>query len=209
MFKRMLLAIMVLLAASMSLTAFAAEPGIKGSYRTVEGKGFKYDGKTVEIVEFMSFFCGGCYMFEKQVPIIKGNFPKKIKWKIIPVNWGESSPKPAEAYFLALDAGKGEEMKKAIFDAQFVQKKNIGSVEVLESIAADLGLGFDFSRRLRAGEKAAEVKKGMDMAREYRVEGTPTVVIAGNIMATPRESGQDLEQMRKNVITIVNSIIRK
>ena len=208
MLKRMLLTVMVFLIAA-SLPAFAAQPDIKGAYKTVEGKQFKYDGKTVEAVEFMSFFCSGCYLFEQQVPIIKGNFPKKIKWKIVPVNWGETSPKPAEAYFLAEDAGKGEEMKKALFNAQFVQKRNIGSIEVLESIAAEVGLGFDFSRRLRAGEKAAEVRKGMEMAREYRVEGTPTVVIAGNIMTTPRESGNDLEQFRKNIITIVKSVIGK
>ena len=208
MLKRMLLTVMVFLIAA-SLPAFAAQPDIKGAYKTVEGKQFKYDGKTVEAVEFMSFFCGGCYLFEQQVPIIKGNFPKKIKWKIVPVNWGETSPKPAEAYFLAEDAGKGEEMKKALFNAQFVQKRNIGSIEVLESIAAEVGLGFDFSRRLRAGEKAAEVRKGMEMAKEYRVEGTPTVVIAGNLMTTPRETGNDLVEFRKNVITIVKSITGK
>jgi len=208
MLKRMLLTVMVFLIAA-SLPAFAAQPDIKGAYKTVEGKQFKYDGKTVEAVEFMSFFCGGCYLFEQQVPIIKGNFPKKIKWKIVPVNWGETSPKPAEAYFLAEDAGKGEEMKKALFNAQFVQKWNIGSIEVLESIAAEVGLGFDFSRRLRAGEKAAEVRKGMEMAKEYRVEGTPTVVIAGNLMTTPRETGNDLVEFRKNVITIVKSITGK
>ena len=208
MLKRMLFAVVVLLAATFTLPAFAAQD-IKGIYKTVEGKEFKYDGKTVEAVEFMSFFCGGCYLFEQQVPIIKGNFAKKLKWRIVPVNWGDSSPKPAEAYFLAVDAGKGEEMKKALFNAQFVQKRNIGSVEVLESIAAEVGLGFDFSRRLRAGEKAAEVKKGMEMAKEYRVEGTPTVVIAGNLMTTPRETGQDLEEFRKNIVTIVKSVMGK
>ncbi|HBG47527.1 MAG TPA: hypothetical protein DDW94_11150 [Deltaproteobacteria bacterium] len=202
--------LLVAIALFLPVASFAAEePALKGAFTRVHGKAFKFDGKTVEVMEFMSFFCGGCYKFESSVPVIKGNFPKKIKWKIVPVNWGDSSPKPAEAFFLAEEAGKGEEMKKALFNAYFVQRRDIGSFEVLESLAAELGLGFDFSRKLRGGEKSAEARKALEMAREYRVEGTPTIVIAGNLMTNPHETGDNLDAFRKNAITIIKSILEK
>lgn len=203
------LALIVLLAL-LPLTAFAGDtPSIKGVFSEVPGKEFKSDGKTVEIIEFLSFYCSHCYDFEKSIPVIKGNFPKKIKWRVVPIYWGEGSPKPGEAYFLALEAGKGDDMKKALFHAGFVEKKDIGKIEVLESIAAELGLGFDFSRRLRTGEKAKEAQKALDMAREYRIEETPSLVIAGNIMTNPNGTGHDIDRFRQNTISILNSILGK
>jgi thiol:disulfide interchange protein DsbA len=204
--KFLVLSLFILLPA---IALAASAPQIKGQYTTVPGKEFKYDGKTVEVLEFLSFYCGTCYEFEKSIPAIKGNFPKKIKWKLVPVYWGEGSSKPGEAYLLAEEAGKGEAMKKAIFKAHFVDKKDIGSVEVLESLAAQAGLGFDFSRKLRNGAKAAEAAKALDMAREYRIEETPTLIIGGNIATNPHASGHDMNDFKNNIMSIIGSIVKK
>ena len=155
---------MLLLLPLAALSA-GAPTTIKGSFTQVPGKEFKFDGKTVEVLEFLSFYCDHCYQFEKAIPAIKGNFPKKVKWKIVPLYWGQGSSRPGEAYLIAVDAGKGEEMKRALFNANFVEKKDIGSVEVLEAIASKVGLGLDFSRKLRGGEKAREASKALNMAQ--------------------------------------------
>lgn len=204
--KFLALALFVLLPA----VVFAASaPEIKGKYTAVPGKEFKYDGKTVEVMEFLSFYCGHCYEFENSIPVIKGNFPKKLKWKLVPVYWGNSSQKPGEAYFLAEEAGKGDAMKKALFKAHFVDKKDIGDIAVLESIGAQIGMGFDFSVKLRNGAKAPEARKALDMAREYQIEETPTLIIAGNIATNPHAAGHDLNDFKNNVISILRSIIKK
>jgi len=204
---KMLFTALVLLAL-LPLSAFAAgAQSLKGSYVTVPGQEFKYDGKTVEVLEFMSFYCDHCYEFEKSIPVIMGNFPKKIKWTIVPLYWGAGSSKPGEAYYLARDAGKGEQMIKAIFRARFVENRDIGDIATLESIAAGLGMDFDFSRKLRSGEKAAEVERALDMAGIYQIEETPTLVIAGNILTNPHESGHDIKAFRDNAITIIKSVL--
>ena len=69
-----------------SFSSFAAEkPVISGKYTKIPGQQFKFDGKQVEIIEFLSFYCGHCYHFERSIPVIKGNFPGKIRWKTIPI----------------------------------------------------------------------------------------------------------------------------
>ena len=191
----------------LSHAAFAGSPLIKGQFSSVPFQQYKFDGKTVEVIEFLSFYCGSCYAFEESIPRIKGNFPKKIKWRIVPLYWGDGSPKPGEAYYLALEAGKGEQMKKALFRANFVEKKDIGKVEVLESIAAGIGLGFDFSMKLRTGVKAEDVRKALETARVYGIEETPTLIIAGNIMANPHAFDHDMEAFGDNAITIIKSIL--
>lgn len=205
--QKLFFALMFLVLASLSLQA-EEKASIKGVYKQISGQQFKFDGKTVDVIEFMSFYCDGCYAFEKSIPIIKGNFPKKIKWKTIPIYWGKGSPKPGEAYLLAEESGKGEKMKEAIFNAHFVHRKNIGDVKVLEGIGKELGLGFDFSKKLRAGDKANDVQKALDMAAMYGVDETPTVIIAGNIMTNPHVFNHDINAFRENVITILRNILK-
>jgi len=183
---------------------------IQGSYTVLEGAKFKFDGKTVEVLEFLSFSCHTCYEFEQSIPVIKGNFPKKIIWKVIPIYWGQhGSSKAGEAYLLAKEAGKGEQMKKALFDAQMLQKRNVADFNVLESIGSEIGLGSDFSRKLRAGDKAGDVQKGLNLAKSYKIEETPTLVIAGNIMTNPHSVDHNIDAFRANVITILKSILVK
>ncbi len=206
--KKMSVMLMVLLLWPLALQAEPA-PSIDGVYTTVPGKAFKYDGKRVEVVEFLSFTCGTCYNFERSVPMIKGNFPKRIVWKIVPIYWGNhGSSLPGEAYLLAEEAGKGEMMKKALFQASMVDKLNIDDVTVLERLGGKIGLGFDFSRKLRKREKAQEVQKGLALARAYGVNETPTLVIAGNIATNPHAMHHDLDKFRSNVMTIIKSILK-
>ena len=191
-----------------SIAAAGDNPSIRGVHKRLPDQKYNYDGKKVEIIEFLSFYCGHCYQFEKSIPVIKGNFPKKIEWKTVPIYWGKGSPKPGEAYLLAKEAGKGEQMKKALFHSIFVEKKDIGDVTVLEDIGIKLGFGFDFSRRLRAGDKAKEAADAMQMAKEYRINETPTLIIAGNIVTGPGDVGHSMDGFRDNVIAILISILK-
>ncbi len=183
--------------------------GIEGVYDKLTGHKFSFDGKQVEVLEFLSFYCSHCYHFEKSIPVIKGNFPGKIKWKTIPVYWSEGSPKPGEAYFLAEEAGKGEEMKKALFHAVFVDKRDIGDIEVLEDIGMKVGLGFDFSHRLRTGDKARNVGEAIIMSKAYNIEETPTLIIAGNLKISPSMFQGNADFLRENAIIILKNIFKK
>ena len=207
MLKKMFL-VLALLAVAFSPLRVEAEIFIKGVYTKLPVHQFKFDGKTVEVIEFMSFYCDGCYSFERAIPAIKGNFPKKIKWKTVPIYWGKGSPKPGEAYFLAEEAGKGEKMKEALFRAHFVEKKNIGDIKVLEEIGQKIGLGTDFSKKLRAGDKAKDVQKALDMAGAYGIEETPTLIIAGNIMTNLHPFDHNIDAFRENVMMILRSILK-
>jgi hypothetical protein len=208
-FLGIFIALVILSAMSISLHA-GTSPTIMGEHTIIEGEKFKFDGKTVEVIEFMSFYCHTCYDFEKAIPVIKGNFPKKIKWKTISIYWSEhGSPKPGEAYLIAKDAGKGEVMKKALFKAQMVENRDIGDVSVLDDIAGKIGLGPDFSEKLRSGEKAEEVRKALDMVKKYGVSETPTLIIAGNIKTDPHPMNHDLERFKNNALSIIGSILNQ
>lgn len=209
MFLKKLLIIFTLLVTASSYVYAGEGPAVKGIYTEVPGVEFDFDGKQVRIIEFFSFYCGHCYEFEKSIPVIKGNFPKKTTWEQVPIYWGNGSPKPGEAYLLAIDEGKGEEMKKAIFKALFMEGKDIGKVEVLEELALQVGLGFDFSRKLRTGQKAGEVGKAILLTKTYGIDETPTLVIAGNLKVSPHMLEHSMSSLKDNTITILKSLFGK
>lgn len=194
----------------MYCVSYAADmPAIVGVYEKVPQEEFRFDGKTIKVVEFLSFYCGHCFQFEKSIPVIKGNFPKKIDWEIVPIYWGKGSPKPGEAYLLARDAGKGDQMKKLLFDAVFLEQRDIGTIEVLEDLGAKLGLGFDFSMKLRSGEKSQEVQNAFNLVKQYNVEETPTLIISGNLKVSPGMVNNNVDLMKDNILLIIRSILKQ
>ncbi|RJR21089.1 MAG: hypothetical protein C4581_02550 [Nitrospiraceae bacterium] len=191
----------------LSVSAYAEQAtAVKGVYERLDHMKFSFDGNQVEVIEFLSFYCGHCYHFEKAIPVIRGNFPKKIKWTTVPIYWGNGSPKPGEAYFLAEEAGKGEEMKKALFQAAIVDKRDIGNIEVLDDIGLKIGLGFDYSRRLRSGEKAREVGEAILKSKAYNIDETPSLIIAGNLKTSPGMVKGSADLLRENVIIMLKSL---
>ena len=197
---------------SLALHAQAGEmpATIVGVYDKVPGAEFKFDGKVVEVEEYFSFYCHTCFDFEKSVPIIRGNYPGKVKWIIRPIYWGDQgSPKPGEAYFIAEEMGKGDAMKKALFEAHMVQKKDIADLDVLEGIGKEIGLGPEFGKKLRAGEKAGESQKALEMAKKVGINETLTIVIAGNLKTDPHRMNHDLNTFRTNIIAIIHSILKQ
>ncbi len=209
--KKRLMSLISLVMLLASVNAYSADMPAKivGIFDKLPGAEFKFDGKTVEVVEYMSFYCHTCYDFEKSIPVIKGNYPGKVKWKIVPIYWGDhGSPKPGEAYLIAEDMGKGEAMKKAIFDAHMVQKKDIADITILETIAKEVGLGPEFGKRLRSGEKSGETQKALDMAKKVGINETPTMVIAGNLKTDPHNMDHNLFIFRNNIMSIIKSILQ-
>jgi predicted DsbA family dithiol-disulfide isomerase len=127
---------------------------------------------------------------------------------VVPIYWGNGSPKPGEAFLLAEEAGMGDKMKAALFKASFEEHKDIGQLDVLEKIGSAIGMGFDFSVRLRSGEKSKAVQKALDLSKENGVEETPSLIIAGHLLTFPTMTHGDIQNFTQNVITILGSILK-
>ena len=210
-FTSLVASLVVFFCLSITLTGCEKTLKIEGTYELVPDKEQRFDGTIVEVMEFLSFYCKTCYAFERSVLVIKGNFPKKLRWRVVPIYWGKGSPKPGEAYLLALEEGegKGEKMKKAIFDARFLRGRDIGSETLLVALGKEVGLSSDFERKLRTGVKAAEAEEALKLAAEYKVKGTPAIIVAGNINTNPQKTfNHNMDALRDNIITIIKSILR-
>lgn len=181
MLKKIFITILILLI--WSISGYTAPRGTL--YEVVPGKKSTHEAGKVKMIVFFDFFCPHCHKFDTVVlPLLKREFGDKLEVEAIgfPIIYADSTV-PLEAYELAKDMGKGEEMKRAIFDAIYYERKDGANSEILSGIAGSIGLDKEkFKKDLRAGVKRARVLEGKALAQSYGAHGTPTIILDGNIL---------------------------
>lgn len=193
---RKALAIVVLLIWS----AAASAAILNEPYVVVPDKKSTHEKGKVKVVVFFDFFCPHCHQFDTVVvPLLQREYGKRIQVSYIgfPILY-EDSVIPLEAYELAKEEGKGEEMKNAIFDAIYYQRKDGANTGVLLTIARSIGLDEEkFKKGLTSGIKKKTVLEGKEFAKSYNARSTPTVIIDGNLL------------VKDNSLAAISAIINK
>ncbi len=174
---------------------------IAGKYMLFSDKASTHVQGRVELIEFFDFTCSHCYAFHKDTwPALKNKYGDKVELIDTGIPLRESSIPPLEAYEIAKDFGKGEEMKDALFTAFHEEDLDITKVQILADIAEKIGLErAAFSDALSSRSKASLVESNRRLANSYKLTGTPTFVLDGNIKATGTSSD--------NLQAIIDSIL--
>lgn len=191
---------------SVSPAVFAADTkglqlvGAGEAYNVIPDKKSTHEKGKVKMIVFFDFFCPHCHQFDSVVvPLLQREYGDKLKITSLgyPIIY-EDSVIPVEAYELAKAAGKGEEMKMAIFDAIYYQRKDGANHDVLASLAKTIGLNAEkFQKDLKSGVRKKAALEGRELAQSYGAKSTPTVILDGNIF------------VRDNSLANISSIINK
>lgn len=193
---RKALAIAVLLIWSVAASAAI----LNEQYVVVPHKKSTHEKGKVKMAVFFDFFCPHCHEFDTVVvPLLQREYGKRLQvtYTGFPILY-EDSIIPLEAYELAKEEGKGEEMKNAIFDAIYYQRKDGANTGVLLTIAKSIGLDEEkFKKGLTSGIKKKTVLEGKEFAKSYSARSTPTVVIDGNLL------------VKDNSLAAISAIINK
>ncbi len=134
----------------------------------------------VKIIEFLNFGCTHCNDLRKDMPQLLQKYGDKVEIIYVPINFRGQSTKSVEAYLIAEQMGKGDEMLNALFDAEFNKGMDIlESTIAIETVAASIGLGADFNQKLESGAMKNAANYNFRLANDYKIKGTPTVYING------------------------------
>lgn len=106
----------------------------------------------------------------------------------LPIQLPTISPQPYthlafEGYQYARQAGKGEAYNHRILQAFFQEDQDIGQIEVLTQLAAEVGLDrTDFKHALETRQYRAAHQEALHHAQELQVTSVPTFVIGSQIL---------------------------
>lgn len=155
---------------------------IEGEFDIVQNKPNTHEVGKVEILEFFDFYCSHCYTLHRRIPALKKKYGDKIDIKYLGFPLGKKSFLPLEAYELAKEQGKGEEMKDELFAVIHIDNKEVSTIEALKTIAVDIGLDVElFEEGLKSGKKKQVVNDNVALANGYRIRQTPTLIFDGQI----------------------------
>ena len=153
----------------------------------------------VKVLELGDFGCGYCRQFQTETyPDLKriyldGGF---VEWKYVPVVMG--FPNGLQAAMVSECAGEQDQfgpMKDRLFAEQGRWRNADDPYPVMYQMAAEEGLD---AQRLTAcvegGWREGRLRDAMRLAREMEIQGTPTFVIAGNVLpgAVPLSTFRDV-----------------
>ncbi|MGN6701344.1 MAG: thiol:disulfide interchange protein DsbA/DsbL [Burkholderiaceae bacterium] len=166
--------------------ASPANPQSGVDYRTLDKPQQTESGKKVEVMEFFWYNCPHCNAFE---PDLEGWIKKQgdaIDFKRVPVAFRESFI-PQQKLYYALEAmGKVDAMQAKIFHAIHVEHKSLNTdAEIADYIAQQ---GIDKQKFLATYNSfgvQSKVRQAAQLMEVYRIDGVPTVTIAGRYITSP------------------------
>lgn len=118
--------------------------------------------------------------------------------------WGIDSRPALIGDKFAEKSGVGEAYHKAVFEAYFLEAKNIEDKAILGDIAESVGLmRDDFLAALEDSELEAQVLSEIQLAREYQLTGVPALVFENQFLIPGAQPYEELvrfvEQMEKRL----------
>lgn len=194
-----------ILTALIALTAGLAGAAHAEEARWVEGRHYALvvpaqpthvpAGK-VEVLEVFSYGCPACNQFRPVMAELEAKLPKKAQLAYLPASWNpaESWPLFQRAYLTAQHLGIADRTHEAMYDAIW----KTGELAVVDPVTRELkkpqptlGAVARFYARVdgvtqqqvletaQSFEIDMKMKEADDLVKAYRVEGTPTLIVAG------------------------------
>ncbi|MBI1892114.1 MAG: thiol:disulfide interchange protein DsbA/DsbL [Burkholderiales bacterium] len=172
----------------MAATAGAspANPENGKDYRTLDKAQTTESGNKVEVIEFFWYSCPHCNFFEPALSEWVKKQGDKIVFKRVPVLFRESM-EPQQRLYYALEAmGKAEEMQKKIFRAIHVDRAQLDTKEQIADFIAKQGIDKQkFLDLYNSFGVQTKVNRVPALQQDYRIEGVPTIAIAGRYVTSP------------------------
>ncbi|TNF32799.1 MAG: thiol:disulfide interchange protein DsbA/DsbL [Gammaproteobacteria bacterium] len=152
------------------------------------------DASKVEVAEVFAYGCIHCYHFEPLLAEWKKTLPAEAVFVSVPAVFGrEDMMLQAQAFYTAEALGVMEKTHPAMFAVIHEQKQQLDSEQSLADLFKSAA-GVDpaeFSKVFNSFGIASRARQSMNRMRDYRVTGTPTVIINGKWVINGRNlSGQ-------------------
>lgn len=137
------------------------------------------------VAEFFSFYCGHCYLFDKDLQVsqqIKKVIPEGVKIEQYHVEflgtWGKEL---TEAWVIAKELKVADKIKPLLFEAVQTEKKleTKDAKAVIGEIFAKVGKKAEYDDAQESFDLKSLLKQQEEMAEKLKVNGVPAVYVDG------------------------------
>ncbi len=134
----------------------------------------------VELIEFFWYSCPHCNAFEPTFAQWVKNAPKDVVVRRIPVAFRDDFAPQQRLYYTLEAMGLLDTVHAKVFHAVHVERLPLNTDALIQSWVEKQGVdGKKFAETARSFGVASKVKRAVQLQNEFRVEGVPSLGIAG------------------------------
>jgi protein dithiol oxidoreductase (disulfide-forming) len=147
----------------------------------------------VEVVEFFMFECFPCYAFEADLNRWEAENGSVVSLLRVPAMFNPEARLQARAFYTAAALGKLDAMRGELYDEIHLRENPLDSRELLADFFARFGVDrATFDATFDSSDVDARFQGAVALNREYRVQATPTMVVAGRYATDPSRAGSQI-----------------
>jgi thiol:disulfide interchange protein DsbA len=180
-----------------SLALFGASAHAQGA-QPVEGKDFVRlsspapvaSGGKIDVVEFFWYGCPHCNAFEPTLEAWVRKLPADVAFRRVPVSFSAMHETHAKIYYALEALGQVEAQHRKVFAAIHVQHKRLDKeADIVEFITQNGVDGAKFAEAYKSFGVATKVRQGKQLSEAYKIDGVPSIGIAGRWFTAPSLAG--------------------
>lgn len=145
--------------------------------------------KGVEVLEFFNYACPHCYEFEPNLKTWLKSKPKNADFRYVPAVFNERMIPLAKIYYTLEEMGLLEKLHDKVYYAIHQQQLNLIDRTVLLKWVGEQGVDSKkFEAVFDSFSVNNKVQRATLMTRNYRIPGTPYLIIGGRYLTGPSMS---------------------
>ena len=134
----------------------------------------------VELIEFFWYSCPHCNAFEPAFEQWVRNAPKDVVVRRVPVAFRDDFAPQQRLYYTLEAMNLLETLHAKVFQAIHVERQPLNSDAAIQAWVEKQGVdGKKFAETSRSFGVAGKLRRAVQLQNEYRVEGVPSLGIAG------------------------------
>jgi thiol:disulfide interchange protein DsbA len=168
----------------------------------------------IEVLEFFHYGCPHCRNFDPLVAQWLKNLPSDVVFTRVPVIWGDNKLRALASLYYALKVVKQlDKLHGEIFIAVQNERLNFADEDVLRDWVGKRGVDVkSFMDAYTSFGVQAQTRRAEQLAKTYKVDGVPTMAVAGRFVTSTSLAGERKATEREqhaSVLKVVDSLIER
>jgi len=178
-----LLSIVLLLAAAAAMAQTGPAPGIE--YKVI-APAQSAAGSKIEVVEFFNYACPHCYDFEPLLKTWLSKKPADVEFRYVPAIFNDRMIPLAKLYYALEEMQLRNRLHEKVYQAIHDKGLALNDTAVLMKWIGEQGVDQKkFQSVYESFSVGSQVQRAAQMTRNYKVPGTPYVVVNGKYLTGP------------------------
>jgi thiol:disulfide interchange protein DsbA len=159
-------------------------------YKNVQPPQLTADKSRIEVLEFFSYGCHSCNDFHPFLTPWEAKLPSDVVLVRVPMSLGHKQWEPlVRAYYALQLSGDFKRLDKPLFDAIHKERRDMTTDAAIVKWVSQQGVdGQKFAGLMKSFSVMSKAAEAETMARRYKVNQTPTIVVDGKYMLTTNKS---------------------